>query len=85
MTRGHTHDKTVLNQALRTDAGYIGMLGSGKKSREIRRALIAEGFSDATAVRFNCPIGIDIKAGTTAEIGVSIVAELIRARAAREN
>lgn len=85
VTRGHSHDKTVLTQALRTGAGYIGMLGSRKKSREIRRALISEGFSDETAVRFNCPIGIDIGAATTAEIGVSIVAELIQARAARGN
>ena len=37
VTRGHTHDRTVLEQALRTDAGYIGMLGSRKKSVEIRR------------------------------------------------
>jgi xanthine dehydrogenase accessory factor len=28
LTRGHLHDKTVLKQALRTEARYIGMIGS---------------------------------------------------------
>ena len=84
VTRGHTHDKTVLAQALRTEAGYIGMLGSRKKSVEIRKALVSEGFSESNVARVHCPIGIEIGAATIAEIGVSIVAELIQARAARK-
>lgn len=83
VTRGHTHDRTVLEQALRTKAGYIGMLGSRKKSVEIRKALVDEGFSEEDVARFNCPIGLKIGAETTAEIAVSIVAELIQARAVR--
>ena len=31
MTRGHRFDKEVLAQALQTEAGYIGMIGSRKK------------------------------------------------------
>ncbi|WP_298267453.1 XdhC family aldehyde oxidoreductase maturation factor [Geobacter sp.] len=81
VTRGHTHDRVVLEQALRTKAGYIGMLGSRKKSVEIRKALLAEGFGETDVNRFNCPIGLKIGAETTAEIAVSIVAELIQARA----
>jgi xanthine dehydrogenase accessory factor len=30
-TRGHLHDRVVLTQALGTNAGYIGMIGSRKK------------------------------------------------------
>jgi xanthine dehydrogenase accessory factor len=81
VTRGHTHDRVVLEQALRTKAAYVGMLGSRKKSIEIRRALAAEGFPEESLQAIRCPIGIDIDAETTAEIGVSIVAELIQARA----
>ena len=81
VTRGHTHDKTVLEQALRTNAGYIGMLGSRKKMVDIRKALLADGFSEEKVNRIHCPIGIRIDAETTAEIAVSIVAELIQARA----
>jgi xanthine dehydrogenase accessory factor len=33
MTRGHLHDRDVLAQGLRTDAGYVGMIGSRKKKR----------------------------------------------------
>jgi xanthine dehydrogenase accessory factor len=83
VTRGHTHDRVVLEQALRTGAGYIGMLGSRKKSVEIRKALLAEGFGEEDVNQFRCPIGLKIGAETTAEIAVSIVAELIQARAAR--
>lgn len=81
VTRGHTHDRTVLEQALRSDACYIGMLGSRKKMVDIRKALLAGGFSEEQLDRIHCPIGIKIDAETTAEIAVSIVAELIQARA----
>jgi xanthine dehydrogenase accessory factor len=83
VTRGHDHDKTVLKQALATSAGYIGMLGSRKKNIEIRKLLLTEGLSEAQVERYTCPIGLDIGAETTAEIAVSIVAQLIKARAAK--
>jgi xanthine dehydrogenase accessory factor len=83
VTRGHAHDRTVLAQALHTGAAYIGMIGSRKKSAEVRRSLVAEGFSEDLVNTVHCPIGLDIGAATLAEIGVSIVAELIQARAAR--
>jgi len=78
VTRGHTHDKTVLEQALATDAGYIGMLGSRKKIVDIRKDLLADGFSEEQVNRIHCPIGDKIDAESTAEIAVSIVAELIK-------
>ena len=40
-----------------------------------------EGFSAEGLKRVHCPIGLDIKAATTAEIAVSIIAELILTRA----
>lgn len=83
-TRGHYHDKDVLGQALRTKAGYIGMLGSRKKIVEIRKALMAEGFTENDLNRLHCPIGLKIGAETAAEIGVSIVAELIQTRAGKD-
>ena len=81
VTRGHRHDKTVLAQALRTRAGYIGMMGSMRKRDELFKVLGQEGFSAQALARVRCPIGLDIKAGTISEIAVSIVAELIRTRA----
>ncbi len=81
LTRGHLHDKTVLAQALGTEAGYIGMIGSRRKRDAIYGALLKEGFSQAAVDRVHSPIGLAIHAETPEEIAVSIVAEMIRVRA----
>jgi xanthine dehydrogenase accessory factor len=83
MTRGHSHDRTVLAQALHTGAGYIGMIGSRKKVAEIFRALREEGFSSEALARVHAPIGLEIGSETPEEIAVSIAAELIQVRASR--
>lgn len=81
VTRGHSYDKECLAQALRTNAGYIGMIGSRKKREQIYRMLQSEGFISAHLQRVHCPIGLAIGAETPFEIAVSIVAELIAHRA----
>ncbi|BBO91782.1 XdhC family aldehyde oxidoreductase maturation factor [Desulfosarcina ovata] len=81
VTRGHLHDKTVLAQALKTHAGYIGMIGSRRKRDATYAALIKEGFSQADIDRVHSPIGLSIGADTPEEIAVSIVGELIAHRA----
>ena len=83
VTRGHRHDRTVLSHALRTKAGYIGMIGSKRKRDATYGALIKEGFTHENLDRVHCPIGLEIGAETPQEIAVSIVAELINARANR--
>jgi xanthine dehydrogenase accessory factor len=86
VTRGHLHDKTVLEWSLRTGAGYIGMIGSRRKRDKVYAALAAEqGFSDSDFRRVYSPIGTDILAETPEELAVSIVGELIRVRAERES
>jgi xanthine dehydrogenase accessory factor len=84
VTRGHVHDAAVLAQALRTPAGYIGMIGSRRKRDSIYQLLRGHGFGDADFARVHCPVGLDIGAETPEEIAVSIVAELIQNRASRE-
>ena len=81
VTRGHSHDKTVLGQVLQTSAKYIGMIGSKRKRDTIYRALLNEGFTQEDLNRVHCPIGLEIGAETPEEIAVSIVAELIKHRA----
>lgn len=83
VTRGHAYDKTVLGQALKTDAGYIGMIGSKRKQDAIYHLLEKEGFSTQDFERVHSPIGLAIGAETPEEIAVSIIAELIQARAER--
>jgi xanthine dehydrogenase accessory factor len=80
LTRGHIHDRTVLSLALRTGAGYVGMIGSRRKREAIYGALLKEGVSPSDLERVHSPIGIPIGAETPEEIAVSIVAELIQQR-----
>jgi len=81
VTRGHMHDLEVLDQALRTRAGYIGMIGSRKKRNAIYAHLMDKGFKEAQFEQVHCPIGMAIEADTPEEIAVSIVGELIYQRA----
>lgn len=81
VTRGHHFDKEVLAQALQTEAGYVGMIGSRRKRDTIYRALIEQGTRVEQLDRVFCPIGLSIAAETPAEIGVSVVAQLIQHRA----
>lgn len=81
VTRGHLHDRTVLAQALRTGAGYIGMIGSRRKCALVFSELRCQGFSDEDLSCVHAPIGLPIAAETPEEIGISITAELIQERA----
>jgi len=81
VTRGHAFDAEVLAQALRTSAGYIGMIGSSRKRASVYQLLRDQGFTDADLARVHCPIGLDIGAETPEEIAVSITAELVLHRA----
>lgn len=76
-TYDHQHDQTVLEQALATEAGYIGMVGSRRKREELFGLLRANGTNEADLSRVRCPVGLNIGAETPAEIAVSILAEMI--------
>jgi xanthine dehydrogenase accessory factor len=80
-TRGHRHDQTVLHQALKTRAGYIGMIGSRRKRDAVFEALRKAGHSRQAIERVRSPIGLAIGAKSPEEIAVSIVAEMIQERA----
>lgn len=79
-TRGHSHDRGCLSQAMHTTAHYVGMIGSKRKRDGIYSFLRSEGFSEDDFGRVHSPIGLEIGAETPEEIAVSIVAELIAAR-----
>lgn len=81
VTRGHQHDRVVLEQALKTDAYYIGMMGSKRKRDSIYSALVSQGVSPEQLNRVHCPIGVSISAETPEEIAVSIVGEMVMERA----
>jgi len=80
VTRGHKCDQTVLEQALRTPARYIGMIGSRRKTLTILEKLGEQGIPQEQLRRVYSPIGVSIGAVTPEEIALSIVCELVKIR-----
>src|SRR5438552_6459385 len=80
VTRGHRDDMRVLRWAVQTQARYIGMIGSKRKTIAIFRALTKEGIPAHLFERVHAPVGLDIGAVTPEEIAVAITAELIAIR-----
>jgi xanthine dehydrogenase accessory factor len=76
-----SHDRdeehTSLSSVLRTDAGYIGVLGSRRRVAERNERLIASGLRRADIQRVHAPIGLPIASKTTWEVAVSIMAEIV--------
>src|SRR5713101_8344982 len=80
VTRGHRDDIRVLRWAVQTQARYIGMIGSKRKTISIFRELTKEGVPAQLFERVHAPVGLDIGAITPEEIAVAITAELIAVR-----
>lgn len=81
VTTGHKNDTEVLKTFINSPAGYIGMIGSRKKTILMRDQFLAEGW--ATKEQWEkvfAPIGLDICSETVEEIAVSIAAQLIQVR-----
>lgn len=84
ITRGHLFDGEALMASLKTSAGYIGMIGSKRKRRQIYEKLEQLGFTKSELEnRVHSPIGLEIAAETPEEIAVSILAQCIAHRRAK--
>jgi len=79
-TSTHAQDEAVLQWALKTDARYIGMVGSTKKREAIFTHLRSQGVTEDRLDAVHSPIGLNIGAETPEEIAVSIMAEIITVR-----
>ncbi|MDX1635454.1 MAG: XdhC family protein [Marinobacter sp.] len=83
-----THDPRIddlaMMAAVKTAAGYIGVMGSrrtsGARAERLRRT---GGLSDAEIERIHMPIGLDLGSKTPAEIALAILADLVRVRRGR--
>lgn len=77
ITPGHQSDFVCADLALKSDFGYIGMMGSKNKVASLKKRLLDVGFSEQEINRLYAPIGLNIKAQTPAEIAISILAQMI--------
>jgi len=77
MTHGHLHDREVLQQCLRQETAYLGMIGSKTKVAQTFATLRQQGYSDSELEKCNAPIGLAIGSQTPYEIAVSIMAQII--------
>jgi xanthine dehydrogenase accessory factor len=80
VTRAHTHDVHALRKIVRSNAGYIGMIGSRRRVYAVFKLLQDEGVALDDLLRVHAPIGLDIKTETPGEIAISVGAELLKAR-----
>jgi xanthine dehydrogenase accessory factor len=85
VTRGHRDDMRVLAWAVKTNARYLGMIGSKRKVLSVYQALEREGFAPELFDQVHAPVGIEIGALTPEEIAISISAELIAVRRGAAN
>jgi xanthine dehydrogenase accessory factor len=73
-------DDPALDGALKTNAFYIGALGSRKTHASRLKRLAALGHPDSTLSRIRGPVGLDIGAVTAQEIALSVIAEIVAVR-----
>jgi xanthine dehydrogenase accessory factor len=73
-------DDAALVIALRSDAGYIGAMGSRRAQEKRRDRLVQMGITDAELERVSAPIGLDLGALTAQETALSIMSEIVAMR-----
>ena len=76
---GHSHqtDTTTLLECVKRFPGWIGLISSKMKKKEMFHRLKARGVADAELERVVTPIGLPIGAETPAEIAVAILGQII--------
>ncbi|GGC76995.1 XdhC family protein [Marinobacter halophilus] len=74
-------DDTALMEAVKTQAFYIGVMGSLKTSDKRRERLVRiGGLTEQQIARIHMPIGLNIGSKTPAEIALSVMADIVRVR-----
>ncbi|MBS3753325.1 MAG: XdhC family protein [Anaerolineales bacterium] len=77
-----THDPKIddpaLKIALKSEAFYVGALGSKKTQEERRKRLLEAGISQKSLDRLHAPIGLDLGGRAPEEIALAVMAEIVQ-------
>jgi xanthine/CO dehydrogenase XdhC/CoxF family maturation factor len=78
MTHNYNYDMAMLQQLLQMNVTYVGMLGPHKKLERILVEWNEKGihFTEKQLSSVHSPVGLDIGAETSAEIALSVLAEI---------
>jgi xanthine dehydrogenase accessory factor len=77
-------DDATLTIALRSEAPYVGAMGSRRAQAHRRERLLAAGIEEELLERIAAPIGLDLGAVTPEETALSIMSEVVAIRNGRE-
>jgi xanthine dehydrogenase accessory factor len=77
-------DDAALSIALRSDAAYVGAMGSRRAQAQRRERLVAAGIDEELLDRIAAPIGLDLGAVSPEETALSIMAEVVAVRNGRD-
>lgn len=81
VTRGLPVDLALFPSLLKTEAAYIGLIGSRRRWALTRKALLeASDLTEAALDRIHAPIGLELNAETPKEIALSILSEIVMIR-----
>ncbi|HET9724402.1 MAG TPA: XdhC family protein [Actinomycetota bacterium] len=80
-TQGH-YDEDALERALRTSAGYVGLVASRRRAEAVIGYLRDRGVPERDLARVHAPAGLDLGRLPNQEIAVAILAQVVQLRAA---
>jgi xanthine dehydrogenase accessory factor len=80
VTRGHNEDEECMRACITTHAGYLGLIGSKRRTNIVLDRLSQAGADEGQLQRVRAPIGLDIGAVTPEEVALAILAEIVAER-----
>src|SRR5712691_1094663 len=80
VTRGHNEDEECMRAIISTDADYIGLIGSKRRTNIVLERLREADADEKRLKEVRAPVGLDIGAVTPEEVALSILAEIVAER-----
>lgn len=80
VTRGHNEDEECLRAVITTEADYVGLIGSKRRTNIVLDRLREAGTDLEKLRKVHAPVGLDIGAVTPEEVALAILAEMVAER-----